>query len=69
MATPERFKKAITAFIDAGNKLVEAWDEDGWNADDAFGQPVDAQGEPLFPLSLDDWMLELSGFYNDERVG
>ena len=64
MTAKERFKQALSEFIEAGNKLVEAWDgDDGFNADVAYGVPVSPTGQRLFPISMDEWLLELQGHF------
>lgn len=65
---PAVFLDALRQFLGAGRELVEAWDgkmPDGslWNADEAFGQPVDGSGALLLTHSLDEWLVELHGHY------
>lgn len=69
MEARERFQKALMAFIAAGNDLVEAWDGEGFNADDAFGPAVDCEGKPLFSLSVDEWLLEVQGHFDARERG
>jgi hypothetical protein len=56
------FEEKLAAFIAAGHELVEAWDDgEGFNADEEYGA-----ASHLFPLSVDEWLLELYAFYNVE---
>ncbi len=60
----KEFNDALQAFLSAGYKLLEAWDDNaGFNADEIFGSPTDMQGNPLLTHSLDEWLLEWSGYY------
>jgi hypothetical protein len=55
----EAFQTAVTAFIDAGNRMVDAWDRDGFHADQSY--PLPERLAP--PMSFDEWFAELSEHY------
>ncbi len=55
----DRFMKALSDFYSAGMRLVEAWDDVDFNADDLA--PLPARLAP--PLSLDEWLIELTEHY------
>lgn len=64
MVTKEQqFRAALDEFVAAGHKLVEAWDAEGFNADETFGAPADWYGNPLLTHSLDDWLMEFAEHY------
>jgi hypothetical protein len=59
----DRFHAAFREFYLAGMKLVEAWDDKGFNADEAY--PLPEAIRP--PMSLDEWLMELNVHYNPEE--
>jgi hypothetical protein len=56
----ERFHAAFKEFYAAGLKLAEAFDDVDFNADERF--PLPDRLRP--PMSLDEWMYELSAHYD-----
>ena len=59
VAAKESFLRALDAFLKAGKALSDAWDADGFNADEWAGLP----SEIAPPMSLDEWMDALSEHY------
>jgi hypothetical protein len=60
----EQFKQALAEWLTAGQKLVNAWSADGFNADEKY--PLPAKIAP--PMSMDEWFDELRAHYEGPRV-
>lgn len=59
-----RFLRALDDFVRAGRRLVETWDDEDFHADERFPLPK----ELAPPMSLDEWLEELSAHYHGERA-
>ncbi len=69
----QAFLYNMRQFLQAGSELCKSWNQPGFDADEVFGMPViDAEGapehgQPLFPLSFDEWLTHMYAHYFSEE--